>query len=145
MINNMFLSVPAELEEIWWMYDLILLVLIAVCAVLLVITKRKSDKALAEKNLGNAVRVLKKSDKYKKSTLRIRLFTAKNLLQTASYYYGKVLEEKDEFSLTKKLEAIKEINAECDALIKSLDKASASERSDRLASITSKISFVKES
>lgn len=94
---NLVCAVPEQLQDVWYLYDLALLAVIGISALLLILLRKRSDLKEAEKSLKTAKTILRKSKAASARRRRILLFSAKNVLNSAEYHYNLCISEEDKY------------------------------------------------
>lgn len=127
MLSYIISAIPEELADIWYVYDLILIAIIVLCVVFIKLLRKRSNLSEGNRNLKNALKNMRLSMAVKQNRAKVKLITAKNLMQSADYYYGLLISERDMFELGDELETIQKAEADLDAIIKNHGKTDKEE------------------
>lgn len=107
MFTFSLLSIPEEFGDLWYVYDLLLLCAIAICAVVLAFLKKRSFEREALKNAQKAKSQLIRATSADATHARILLFSASKLFASAVYNLERALEKTDKYELNSKIAAFK--------------------------------------
>lgn len=132
-MRDLVCAVPAELADIWWVYDLILIAVIALAAVVLIFFRKRSAFKEATALLRQARKLLCASGG-RNSKRRINLFTARNLINSAVYSYQRCVNEQDMFGLVGRIKSLEDLSEKLQAETENNSSDDAEERIKNLCS-----------
>jgi len=132
-------AVPEQFEDIWYLYDLLLIAVIAVCAIILVFLRKRSNLTEADKSMKSAKNLLRKAKMAPARRRRIFLFSAKNVLSSAAYLYSLSISEEDRYEYIKLIDAINAAIERLDAIVKMSSKKSQKEIADQIEAMMSEL------
>ncbi|HOK82486.1 MAG TPA: hypothetical protein PLS05_07100 [Clostridia bacterium] len=118
MISLFLSAVPEQIKDYWYLYDLALAAIIAVCIVILMLLRKRSDQVEAEKSIKTAKKILSSSINKAPQSRRFSLLKAKNVLNTAEYHYSRCVSEEEKYELIGRVSNIKLATEEVEDLIK---------------------------
>lgn len=104
---NLLAAIPEQLMDVWYLYDLALLAVIGVCVPVLILLRKRSNLKEAVKSVRAAKNTLKRAKTVSPHRRRFLLFSAKNVLNSAEYYYSLCVSEEDKYELVAVADDIK--------------------------------------
>lgn len=134
-MSNLLSAVPEQFENIWYLYDLMLIGIIGVCALILVFLRKRSNTVEAEKSMKSAKNLLRKAKAAPARRRKFFLFSAKNVLNSAAYLYSLTVSEEDKYEYGKLVEAINAAVERIDALLKTSSHKAQYEFADEIEAL----------
>ncbi|MDR3293251.1 MAG: hypothetical protein LBT20_04010 [Clostridiales bacterium] len=110
MNGEIFLAVPTFFGDLWYLYDLALLAIVAACIVLILLLRKRTKARVACKLLTSAAKNFKTIGTISDAArIKIYMLSALNLLRSAEYYYSAYVDEKDAYDLAESRSALREL------------------------------------
>lgn len=98
-MTNLLAAIPQQLMDVWYLYDLALLAVIGICVPILILLRKRSNLKEAAKSIRAAKNTLRRAKAAPPHRRRFLLFSAKNVLGSAEYYYSLCISEEDKYEL----------------------------------------------
>ncbi|MDR3264255.1 MAG: hypothetical protein LBT30_08110 [Clostridiales bacterium] len=110
MNGSIFLAIPEFFGDLWYVYDILLVLIFAACLVLIRLLKKRTKGRITCNLLNSAVKNLQKAELVPDmARTKLYLLTALNLLKSADYYYAVHVEEHDAYDFLDSRYALKEM------------------------------------
>lgn len=109
------LSIPTELQDIWWVYHIILIGVIVLSIVILSFFRKRSSEKEGNKLSKRAEKFLERAAIGHIRAI-INTKTAKNLLSSAIYYYKEAIKEKEIYKLRLKIDELEKLIIEINTI-----------------------------
>lgn len=117
---NLIAAIPEQLMDVWYLYDLALLAVIGICVPILILLRKRSNLKEAAKSIKSAKSALKRVKTAPPHRRRFLLFSAKNVLGSAEYYYSLCISEEDKYELVAVVDDVKLAIQQLNDLAKSI-------------------------
>ncbi|HPD01916.1 MAG TPA: hypothetical protein P5161_03420 [Eubacteriales bacterium] len=127
MLKSVVSAIPQALSEIWYVYQLLLLLAIGASIALLLLMKRRSPEKEGERSLNSAAAAVGRARGQKTAPKRLKLFIAANMLSSAVFNFEKALSREDKFSVREKAERARKAAAYISNVLKSEEDVPDSE------------------